>query len=320
MVAIKSSLHSAICIITFVILSLADAEPQSHWVAAANNPAAPRGQLKLNKHIPCKAEWATFDWVEPDRCIPVKGTGSQSLEVIKPWPVCKDGTEAKFATFDASVGTCDPTQNSRGRMRGLLTKYEVLGKCKDVRDIGSFAFWCNGAKILPPPVNQTKEGGLIKYPTKKCDKSLKPEYHMPDTCLEVGQGLGLEFTEPAVCANGTKAVIAGFKGKDCDPTDKPLKDPFTLWRDEYKGLCVPTEEINSMTFWCEGLPGVDMKKPNRKAPQEHRTNLGLILGLSLGLGGAFVLILGLVVAYNINWHFRMKVKELFGSGDGYIAL
>jgi hypothetical protein len=151
---------------------------------------------------------------------------------------------------------------------------------------------------LRPPVSpgdRAKEGFLIKFPAKGCDHSQPVEYHKPDTCIEVEQGLGLEFRATAVCANGTNALIAGFKGKDFDPTDRPLENPFTQLSNRHIGFCVPTEEINSMTFWCDGLPGVDMRKPNPRKPTK-------------GQNLASLLILGLVVAYNVNWHFRMKVK------------
>jgi hypothetical protein len=131
--------------------------------------------------------------------------------------------------------------------------------------------------------------------------------HAPDTCIDIGEGLGLEFSRGATCKNGTKAAIAGFKGKGCDPTSEPLDKPFTVWSDMYIGHCIPTTDIRSMTFWCDGVDGVDMTKPRKKSGE--KSNLGLILGLTLGLGGGLLAVVGgLVVAYNVNWHFRSWVQ------------
>jgi hypothetical protein len=132
------------------------------------------------------------------------------------------------------------------------------------------------------------------------------ERHLPDTCIDIDEGLGLSFMSTAMCKNGTNAMIAGFKGKDCDPTNKPLDDPFTVWHPAMSGFFVPTDEINSMSFWCDGLPGVDMRKPNRKAA--NGPNLGLILGITIPVSVTFLLVMGFAVAYSINYHFRMKVK------------
>lgn len=55
--------------------------------------------------------------------------------------------------------------------------------------------------------------------------------------------------------------------------NKPLDDPFTVWHPAMSGFCVPTDEINSMSFWCDGLPGVDMRKPNRKSCERSQSGV-----------------------------------------------
>ncbi|KAG9232600.1 hypothetical protein BJ875DRAFT_466312 [Amylocarpus encephaloides] len=288
----------------------------------------PWGRIKLNEYgPPCTTSLATWDFVKPDTCIPIKGTDYQSLESVHPWPVCKSGEEAKFAIFDQASGTCDPAKNNNGEMRALKSKSDILFGCTDLRDVGSLSFWCDGAEILEEPVeidinaDQTKDGGVLHFPGKGCRRGKKPEpkYYAPDTCIDITENFGLQLSAPGVCQNGTKAIIAGFAGKNCDPTSKPLKDPFTKWDDRVIGFCLPTDGINSMTFWCDGIEGVDMTKP-RVFPKKGGSNLGLIVGLSVGIGSLLFIVLGLVVAYSINYHFRTKVNQLFGKGDGYIAL
>ena len=251
-----------------------------------------------------------WSWFETDKCHPGRSGGFQTVKVIKPWPLCEDGSEAKFATFDADSGSCDPKLNSNKKMQPLLESSEVLNKCMNLNDVGSFAFWCKGVQLPKPlPKHRANEGGITLFPTPGCKDIAAAEtsFIKADTCLDVGEGLGLQFVAPAMCKNGTKAAIAGFKGKGCDPTSDPLDSPFTRWDDRVIGFCVPTEGINSMLFWCDGLKGLDMRKPYTK-PSQKGPNLALILGLSLGLGGLALIILGLFVAYSINYHFRMWVK------------
>lgn len=104
----------------------------------------------MNKHSRCVTSFDRWDRPAPEQCIVVKGTEYLSLEVIKPWPVCENGTEAKFALFGTMSGTCDPKQDQLGILRPLLSKSDVLFKCVDLLDVGSFAWWCDGVKPLPP--------------------------------------------------------------------------------------------------------------------------------------------------------------------------
>lgn len=167
--------------------------------------------MKMNKHSRCITSFDRWDRPVPDQCIVVKGTEYLSLEVIKPWPVCENGTEAKFAFFGMMSGTCDLKQDQLGILRPLLSKSDVLFKCVDLLDVGSFAWWCDGVKPLPPPKDKTEDGALVKYPTKgKCNKSSKPppvvERHLSDTCIDIDEGLGLSFMSTAMCKNGTNAI------------------------------------------------------------------------------------------------------------------
>ncbi|RDL32025.1 uncharacterized protein BP5553_09427 [Venustampulla echinocandica] len=292
-------------------------------VASASPPSTP-AKIMLNTAA-CNrlSHSSTRSLPQPEQCVQIKGTEFKALEFLT-WPICADGSTAELATFGPESHGCDPNVDDTLDLLSISDAYS----CVDLKDVGNFSFWCSDdAETLPEPESDevntsrkdmTKEGGMLKYPKPRCNKRDKPEpeYHLPDTCVDITEGFGLSFTRPAVCANGTNALIAGFKGKGCDPTSKPLRDPFTKWSNFMAGFCVPTDEINSMTFWCDGLEGVDMQKPNAPKKAPSSSNLGLILGLSIGLGGLFVIIMGLVVAYNINYHFRMKVKELFGSGDG----
>jgi hypothetical protein len=262
----------------------------------------------LRTNAACGSKSGDWEKILPDTCVPVLDTGYHVLEVVSPWPVCENGTDAKMAFFRPSTFNCDPGYNN---ILPLKSKEDLMNACAYIKEIGSFSFWCNGAPVLPlkPPTREAAKGGVIKYLGKGCSKSFnkpKPEMHDPDTCVDIDQGHGLEFSRRATCKNGTKAMAAGFKGKGCDPTSKPLKHPFTAWDERHIGLCLPTDEIQSMAFWCDGFDGVDMGKPREES--KGKSNLQLILGLTLGLGGGLLLVAGgLLVGYKINWRFRTWV-------------
>jgi hypothetical protein len=263
----------------------------------------------LRTNAACGSKSGDWEKILPDTCVPVLDTGYHVLEVVSPWPVCENGTDAKMAFFRPSTLNCDPGYRN---ILPLKTKEDLMNACAYIKEIGSFSFWCNGAPVLPlkPPTREAAKGGVIKHLGKGCSKSFnkpKPELHDPDTCIDIDQGYGLEFSRGATCKNGTKAMAAGFKGKGCDPTSNPLKDPFTAWDERIIGFCLPTDEIQSMAFWCDGFDGVDMGKPREKS--KGKSNLRLILGLTLGLGGGLLLVTGgLLVGYKINWRFRTWVQ------------
>lgn len=280
--------------------------------ASSNRPIiymALPATYKFNHENYCKASFGA-NWLQtlPDTCIPtidVTGRRFNTLEVIYEWPVCENGTEAKLGVFDYVGDTyCD------GRyLKKLVEKKHVLYKgCFHLEPgVGSLSFWCEGPTPLErkEPTEEERKGGLRKYTREECDTvdKPKPEFYAVDTCIDLVEGNGLEFSRPATCKNGTRAMAAGFKGKGCNPTDQPLKDPFTVWDDRYVGMCIPTNKLNSMAFWCDGFDGIDMTKSNRR-----KSNLGLILGLSLGVGGLVVIGGGVIAAYYTNWHFRTWVQ------------
>jgi hypothetical protein len=288
-------------LLSLAILSLSSDVP--------NNMTAVDYHLERSNR--CILQFGRYTKAFPDTCISIAYEGYQILRVLRDWPLCSNGTDAKFGIFEAS--------NCEGSMaKPLLDKENIDRKCVGLKPSwGSFSFWCDGPEPLEykPPTDEQRKGGLFLFPGDDCTMYTKPEpkYHAPDTCVDIRQGQGLEFIKPATCKNGTRAMAAGFKEKGCDPTDEPLKDPFSEWDDSYMGICIPTDDIQSMAFWCDGFDGIDMTKARKKGG-----NLGLILGLSLGLGGLVVLGGGLVVAYYTNWHFRTWVqvsdlKSYFGK-------
>jgi hypothetical protein len=195
-------------------------------------------------------------------------------------------------------------------MNPLEDKKDYLNTCTYMALAGSFAFWCDGAVYNEPEwdgKDHSAPGGVLQWNEKKCNrnKTPKPKYFKPDVCIDVKENMGLQLTGTAKCKNGTDALVAGFAGKNCDPTSKPLAEPFTKWDDRMKGFCLPTDGIRSMTFWCNGFDDIDMQKPR---PAKKSSNLGLIIGLSAGIGGFLLIAMGLVVAYSINYHFREWVK------------
>jgi hypothetical protein len=250
----------------------------------------------------------------PATCVPILDTGYKILRVTT-WPLCANGNEALLAFYWPGSKNCD---GRNGNFNSYVSKNQGLNACLGLQVTGSFNFFCPG-KPPTPPTREEAQGGVVKYPRKGCDKSSKPrtEMHSPDTCIDIDEGLGLSFSRGATCRNGTKAAAAGFKGKGCDPTDSPLERPFTVWDDIIIGMCLPTDDIRSIAFWCDGFDGLDMTKPRKKSGRE--SNLGFILGLTLGLGGGILTVIGgLFVSYKINLRFRswVQVSSFFASAIG----
>jgi hypothetical protein len=299
------------------------------------NPS--KGKIVFNKRLNCNPPYDKTGLYEVDTCIPVINSGYQYIKVVDAWPSCSDGSDARFATFGFQNGDC----NANGDMNPLEDKKDYRNTCAWMGLTGSFAFWCDGAVYKEPEwdgKDHTSTGSVLQWNEKKCNKNTKPKprYYQPDTCIDVKEGLGLQLTRTATCKNGTNAWVTGFAGKGCDPTSKPLEEPFTKWDDRMAGFCLPTVEINSMAFWCDGFDDIDMKRPKPPKKLKSKSHLGLIIGLSVGIGGTLFIIMGLVVAYSINYHFRERVKvcystslsksianihqALFGRDEGYIAL
>jgi len=114
-----------------------------------------------------------------------------------------------------------------------------------------------------------------------------------DTFLSVGDGL--EITLPAYCANGTKALVARFRGKDCDPTADPLPEPLAKVDDLGVRACVDTSELGSLAFWCDGVPGVDLgkqKTPEGKWGEAWESGVARVDARVGRTGGAWRLVLG----------------------------
>jgi hypothetical protein len=280
-------------------------------ISPRSNPS--KGKIVFNKRGNCNAPYDKTAFYEVDTCIPIINSGYQLVKVVDAWPTCSDGSDARFATFGFQNGNCD----ADGDMNPLEDKQDYLNTCAFMGLTGSFAFWCDGAVYKEPEwdgKDHTSTGGVLQWNEKKCNRNTKPKpkYYKPDTCIDVKEGLGLALTGTATCKNGTNALVAGFAGKGCDPTSKPLSDPFTKWDDRMAGFCLPTDGINSMTFWCDGFDDIDINKP-KPAKKSKSTNLGLIVGLSVGIGGTLLILMGLAVAYSINYHFRERVKVYYHS-------
>jgi hypothetical protein len=265
------------------------------------NPAAVYHLSKVNS---CTDHGKVFQTL-PTTCVPILDTGYKILRVTT-WPLCANGNEAMLAFYWPGSKNCDGRNGNFNSP--YISKNRGLNACFGLQVTGSFNFFCPG-KPPTPPTREEAQGGVVKYSGKECDKTSKPrtEMHSPDTCIDIDEGLGLSFSRGATCRNGTKAAAAGFKGKGCDPTDSPLERPFTIWDDTIIGMCLPTQDIRSIAFWCDGFDDLDMTKPRKKSGGEG--NLGLILGLTLGLGGGILAVIaGLFVSYKINFHFRTWVQ------------
>jgi hypothetical protein len=139
---------------------------------------------------------------------------------------------------------------------------------------------------VPPMVDSSSQsdvavGGAVEaYLGPLCDEFQGGRRERPKT-VPVDKCLGrlsysIRITKPAVCANGTRALWARFKGDKCDYGEITYTDGPGLVdiQDSDIGVCQATgrvgrkneDWIGSMSFWCDGFG--DVKRPDPSAPPE----------------------------------------------------
>ena len=61
----------------------------------------------------------------------------------------------------------------------------------------------------------------------------------------------IEIQSPAICANGTQALLATYSRPGCKPTDLKYLGEIP---EEFTDGCADIAKIDSFAFICEGLP------------------------------------------------------------------
>ncbi|SPO02008.1 uncharacterized protein DNG_04681 [Cephalotrichum gorgonifer] len=114
-------------------------------------------------------------------------------------------------------------------------------------------------------------GSLLTYPIPGCsdESPLGGGNHWtmaPDHCLKVSTSTTVRILEPAVCANGTRAKLARYEGRDCnhgevtlpgglvDVEDSDLNTCQNVWLDKYPSNKT-VASVASFGFYCDGRKG-----------------------------------------------------------------
>ncbi|CZR55568.1 uncharacterized protein PAC_05456 [Phialocephala subalpina] len=234
----------------------------------SHRPGTTAGAFSRNA---CTADLKpTFIFAEPDRCF--SKVSNQQIMFANP-AICADGMKASIALFgDKSCGTSP--------IEVKVFKERDFARCLTLEGIGSLGFLCSGVKALlprphilelpasinltPPKKADTTDPKLALYQSPNSFRSVGRFSEDPcvgmkrtfkqsprDTCITRTKSLGRSITvaKPAMCANGTRAIIALYKDNAC--TGQP--DEFRNFEATRYSSCLAFAGIESWGFWCDGI-------------------------------------------------------------------
>lgn len=237
--------------------------------------------------------------------------------------ICPNGTRAQWARFERS-GCNDGQISSK---YGLVDIHDTdigVDKCLSSGAEGrirSMAFRCNNIKVAEAiqnsiPLKTYQEG---RYNVSGCGFSRDTRLGLakPDTCFpRWGFPFLIKISEPAICANGSKARLAVFGDQICEqhPTWMETVDA------EFIDVCHGYGGAGSWAFWCDGQ-GLGMP-PNPPRPivvktgsklsisqparPEYSTGFILLI-ISVSLLTAVVVLVGIWIWYRITIMSLTKV-------------
>jgi hypothetical protein len=172
---------------------------------------------------------------------------------------------------------------------------------------------------LVVPLNP--QGATIQpYSSKNCKvdkwretKSVKPV----DTCVWTFMWESMQIESPAICPNGTQALFATYSRPGCKAEEM---SSFGDLPEEYLSGCTDIGKINSMAFWCEGLPASEIG---------NKGSIGGLVKILLLILLIVVLMLALsILACCLKGAAMMRqaselwgrIIEMFGKREGAIQL
>ncbi|KAF4629942.1 hypothetical protein G7Y89_g8206 [Cudoniella acicularis] len=164
------------------------------------------------------------------------------------------------------------------------------------------------------------QGGTIQpYYLENCknDRAQAPLIKPVDTCVWTFMWKSLRVKTPAICPNGTQALFATYSRPGCKSTD------LTSFGDipsAFTDTCGDIENIDSVAFWCEGLPASEIG---------NKGSIGGFIKIILIILLVVVLMIALSILScclkgakmmqqgNVLWE---RISALFGKKEGEIQL
>jgi hypothetical protein len=182
------------------------------------------------------------------------------------------------------------------------------------------------AKPTPTPKPQPLKPSSARftgYLGKRCQRhpggSVERSGANVDTCVQTSTYKSVAMDIRAVCGNGTEALIATYSRPGCDSEHMVRLGPAF----QFDRSCIPTDNIDSLTFWCEGPP------PPKSGTDDENGGVGgfimawfivsLVLRLFLVVAAVGCIFRGAALMKQVDKLIE-RVEALFQRNEGAIRL
>jgi hypothetical protein len=161
-------------------------------------------------------------------------------------------------------------------------------------------------------------GTFMTYISGDCDQDER-RYRAPmtkkiDTCIPTINRKGFHLYSSPMCANMTQALVATYSSSNCRPEKMTSLGRVTT---EQLTGCADISDINSMAFWCDGVPESEMESPH------PGRDLFIVIAFLFGVLLLFALVIGLLIFLRDRQdgeRFWDVMTRRFGRRDGQIQL
>jgi hypothetical protein len=123
----------------------------------------------------------------------------------------------------------------------------------------------------------------------------------------------MQIKSPAICLNGTQALFATYSRPGCKPEEMTS---FGEIPDDYSSGCTDISKVDSIAFWCEGLPASEIGNKGGIGGLV-RILLLILLVFVLSIVGRCLRGAAMVRQANELWG---RIMEAFGKREGAIQL
>lgn len=171
-----------------------------------------------------------------------------------------------------------------------------------------------------PPLSQDAQ--LIGFTTKSCkasqDHSARRFAKRVDSCVSSLMYDSILIQQAAVCGNGTQALLAAYSRTGCHPEDMTALRRISGGA---SGTCTDTTNIDSLAFWCQGLPESEIGGTQGSVGGLVKLLLVvlLIVVVFIALAVLSCVMRGAAMMQQAN-RLVQRVKALFGKDEGLIQL